>query len=158
MDRGQAQIVRQIGCADAAGGDELDALIGRGNGLERLDAAACLGREELDHLQPLLQRHVDLGGREHAGRDRHIVRDAPIDHLVVKTGRHHKLGARRGRLSLGDRHHRACAHQHIGARCCHELDGIGRGRSAKGDLGTGQPAGQQRLSELGRVAPRSRWQ
>ena len=98
MNHRQAQVIGQIVGADAAGGDEFDADIRAANRFERLDAAGRFGREEFEKVQPFGQRLIDVGGGHHAGGDRHVVGQTPIDDGGIKAGGDDEFGA--GRFGL----------------------------------------------------------
>ena len=133
--------------SDAARGDEPHLRVGRGERLERLDAADRLGGEELHDFQAVVQRHFDVGRRGRSGRDRDVVLHAVADDLRAEAGRDDELRPRVNRLlDTVDGEHRAGAHQHFSLELPSPDRRLGGG-GAEGDLGNRQAAGGQGVGQ-----------
>ena len=115
LDERGVQVLGQVVVVDAAGGDELQTDEGAGERLKGFESAVHAGREELDDLQAVLERHHDLGGRDAAGRHRNVVFAAPGHGLLVIAGGDDELrAALDGQLGLLHVHDGAGADQHLG--------------------------------------------
>ena len=132
---------------------------------ERRDAAGLLGREELENLQPHLDRRRDLRGVHHARHNRQPRRLGGADDLRIESRRDEKVRTRLlrgGDLRLGEDRPRADRHVGMGRAdrryrlqrpwvaerdfnradaARDECVGERNGRSGRGDGDDGQNAG-----------------
>ena len=142
----EGEVIQQVLLVHAAGGHKLHIDIRRGDGLDVLQAASRLSREELHGLQTQRKRDLDIARVRRAGADRDADLLAVLDGGRVQTRGDDELragGHRAIHLLAGE--HGARADDHIRERFGHVLDRVRRGGGAEGDLRARQAAVNQRL-------------
>ena len=148
VDEGSVDELLDVAVVDAAGGQELQTLERTGQVLQSVQTAVDVGREELDHLQAVLQSAHDLGGGDTAGSDGDAMLDAVADDLVGEAGGDDELGAHLdSQLALVQVDDGAGADQNVGAVLGNGLDTLGSAGGAEGDLHRVNAAGGHSLGQ-----------
>ena len=144
----KGEVVHHVLGVDAAGGHPLELTVGAGEGLELLDAAVVLGREELDHLEAQGHGLLHLAAGGGAGEHQGALVKAVLHGVGVKAGGDDELGAgSQGAvqtLAAGDG---AGADDHIGHLGRDGADGLLGCGGAEGDLGRVEAAGHEGLGQ-----------
>ena len=94
----QREVGGRVRGADPAGRDEANVGERAPQRAQERDASGRFGREELQQVEPLVERGDHLGRGRHPGDHEHVELPAPLDHPQAQARRDDESGARRHRL------------------------------------------------------------
>ncbi len=136
----------------AARGHKAHICIGSADGLYVVESARLFRGEELDEVEPELQRLLYFACGGYAGGERYAAVQTVLNDFGVKTGGDAELCARRvSRVRLFAGEHRAGADEHIGISRRHTSDHFVRALCPERDLRAVNSAVAESLCKLFRI-------